>query len=235
MSDNGLTFYKYRNAVGGFFDFPVEQARAILPKDQHPVELHHGSAILSVMAFDFTESMVGAYKELILGILVSPRVEPGTPMPHSAFYPYLLGTTTTESREHAIERWHLPHFMKDISMSMEVEDQGGEGERIVVKAWDEDTPIAELAITSHGWRQAEQNHQAFMRDDEGTFLAQINMAGGLSESEEEKGRLKLFPHAMTDPIGDLDEVNELPLREIWMREGLQTFQPLRVLSQPAGV
>ncbi|MDB4952357.1 MAG: hypothetical protein JWM27_5006 [Gemmatimonadetes bacterium] len=235
MSDNGTTLYRYRNAVGGFFDFPVEQARAILPKDLHPVELHHGSAILSVMAFDFTESEVGAYKELILGILVSPRVEPGTAMPHSAFYPYLLGTTTTASREHAIERWHLPHFMKDIGMSMEVEGEGSDRERLVVKAWDEGTPIAELTITSHGWRQAEQNHQSFMRDDEGTFLAQINMAGGLSENEEEAGRLKLFPHPMTDPIGDLDEVNELPLREIWMRDGVQTFQPLRVLSQAAGV
>jgi hypothetical protein len=232
MSNDGTTLYRYRNAVGGFFDFPVEQARAILPKDLHPVELHHGSAILSVMAFDFTESMVGAYKELILGILVSPRVEPGTPMPHSAFYPYLLGTTTTESREHAIERWHLPHYMKDIGMSMEVE---GDYDRLVVKAWDGDTPIAEMTITSHGWREAGQTHQSFMRDEEGAFLAQISMEGGLSENEEEAGRLKLFPHAMTEPIGDLDEVSELPLREIWMRDGLQTFQPLRVLSQAAGV
>ena len=232
MSNDGTTLYRYRNAVGGFFDFPVEQARAILPKDLHPVELHHGSAILSVMAFDFTESMVGAYKELILGILVSPRVEPGTPMPHSAFYPYLLGTTTTASREHAIERWHLPHYMKDIGMSMEVE---GDDDRLVVKAWDGDTPIAEMTITSHGWREAGQTHQAFMRDDEGAFLAQISMEGGLSENEEEAGNLKLFPHAMTEPIGDLDEVSELPLREIWMRDGLQTFQPLRVLSQAAGV
>jgi len=232
MSTDGTTLYTYRNAVGGFFDFPVEQARAILPKDLHPVELHHGSAILSVMAFDFTESEVGAYQELILGILVSPRVEPGTPMPHSAFYPYLLGTTTTASREHAIERWHLPHYMKDIGMSMEVE---GDHERIVVKAWDEDTPIAEMTITSHGWREAGQTHQSFMRDEEGSFLAQISMQGGLSETEDESGRLQLFPHAMTAPIGDLDEVSELPLREIWMRDGLQTFQPLRVLSQAAGV
>jgi hypothetical protein len=232
MSDNGTTLYTFRNAVGGFFDFPVEQARAILPRDLHPVELHHGSAILSVMAFDFTESEVGAYMELILGILVSPRVESGAAMPHSAFYPYLLGTTTTESREHAIERWHLPHFMKDIGMSMEVE---GDNDRIVVKAWDEDTPICEMVVTSHGWREAEQNHQAFMRDEEGSFLAQIGMAGGLSESEEEAGSLQLFPHAMTEPIGDLDEVAELPFREIWMRDGLQTFQPLRVLSQAAGV
>jgi hypothetical protein len=232
MSNNGTTLYTYANAVGGFFEFPVEQARAILPKELQPVELHHGSALLSVMAFDFTESEVGAYKELILGILVSPRLEQGTVMPHSAYYPFLLGTTTTESREHAIERWHLPHYMADVEMSMDVT---GDDEEIVMKAWDGSGPIAEMIITSYGWRQADQSHQSFMKDEEGSFMAQIGMAGGLSESEEERGSLTLHPHPMTEPLGDLDEVNTVPVREIWMRDGLQTFQPLRVLTQAAGV
>ncbi len=232
MTNDGNTLYRFRNAIGGFFEFPTEQARAILPRDLQPVELHHGSGILSVMAFDFTESEVGAYQELILGILVSPRVEAGEPMPHSAFYPFLLGTTTTAAREHAIERWHLPHYMQDIGMSMEPD---ADDDRLVMKAWDDKGPIAEMTITSYGWRQAEQMHQSFMRDDEGSFMAQIRMAGLLSESEEEAGRLTLHPHPMTEAIGDLDEVNELPFREIWQREGLQTFNPLRVLSQAAGV
>jgi hypothetical protein len=231
-SDQGTTLYRYRNAIGGFFDFPVEQARAILPKDLHPVELHHGSAILSVMAFDFHESMVGDYKELILGILVAPRVEAGQPMPHSAYYPFLLGTTTTASREHAIERWHLPHYMKDIQMSMDVE---GDNERLVMKAWDDEGPIAELTVTSMGWRDTDQNHQSFMRDEAGAFMAQISMAGPLSESEDEKGVLTLHEHPMTSALSDLDEVSTMPFREIWMRDGLQTFQPLRTLSTAAGV
>jgi hypothetical protein len=230
MSDNGTTLYYYRNAVGGFFEFPTEQARKILPRELQPIELHHGQAVFSVMAFDFTESEVGAYQELILSILVSPRVEPGQPMPHSAFYPYLLATTTPESRAHAIARWHLPHYMQDVEMTMEPE-----GDRLVVRAHDEKGTIAELVVTSYAWRQNEQTHQAFMKDDDGSFLATITMAGDLSESEEERGSLKIFEHPMTEPLGDLDEISTVPFRELWMREGVQTFQPLRVLTQPAGV
>ena len=48
-------------------------------------------------------SMVGEYGELILSVLVMPRVAPGAPLPRSAFYPFLLGTTTKASREHADE------------------------------------------------------------------------------------------------------------------------------------
>lgn len=231
MSDNGTTLYYYRNAVGGFFEFPTEQARAILPKELQPVELHHGQAVFSVMAFDFSESEVGAYQELILSVLVSPRVEPGSAMPHSAFYPFLLATTTRESREHAIERWHLPHYMKDVEMTMVPEGD----QRLLVRAWDERGTIAELSITSYGWRQNEQTHQAFMKDEEGSFLATITMAGELSESEEESGSLKIFPHPMTAPLDDLDEISTVPFRELWMRDGVQTFQPLRVLAQTAGV
>jgi hypothetical protein len=232
MTNDGTTVYRFRDAVGGFFELPVDQARAMLPRELQPVELHHGSGILSVMAFDFTESLVGAYSELILGIVVSPRVEPGMPMPHSAIYPFILATTTAASREHAIERWHLPHFMKDIQLSMQVE---GVHERMVVRASDAGTPIVELVITAHGWREAGQVHQSFMSDESGAYLAQIAMQGGLSESEDEAGRLRLFPHPMTAPIGELDEVSELPLREMWMRDGWQTFQPLRVLSRAAAV
>lgn len=230
MSDNGTTLYYYRNAVGGFFEFPTEQARALLPKELQPVELHHGLAVFSVMAFDFTESEVGAYQELILSVLVSPRVEPGSTFPHSAFYPFLLATTTTGSREHAIERWHLPHYMKDVEMSMEPD-----GDELTVKAWDDAGPIAELTVSAYAWRQNEQTHQAFMRDDEGAYMATITMAGELSESEEERGSLTLHEHPMTEGLGDLDEITSVPFRELWMRDGVQTFQPLRVLEQTAGV
>ena len=98
--------YRFRDAIGGFFEFPTENARALLPTDLQPIEPHHGSSVLSVMAFDFHDSPVGEYGELILSILVAPRVDTGHSWPRSAFWPFRLGTTTTESREHAIERWH---------------------------------------------------------------------------------------------------------------------------------
>ena len=147
-------------------------------------------------------------------------------MPHSAVYPYLLATTTAASRAHAIERWHLPHHMRDVSMSMHAAGD----QRMTVTAREGDQPIVELVITSHGWRPAAQLHQSFMCDTEGDFLAEIAMQGEMSESEEEAGRLTLFPHPMTAPLGDLEEVSTVPLREMWMRDGVQTFQPLRLLA-----
>ena len=87
----GLTRYGYRDAISGFFEFPTENARRILPAHLEPVELHHGTSIFSMTAFDFTESMVGAYGEVVMSVIVAPLVKPGERLPKSAFYPYLVG------------------------------------------------------------------------------------------------------------------------------------------------
>ena len=62
-----LTRYGYRNAISGFFEFPTDNARRILPAGLEPVELHHGTSIFSMTVFDFTESEVGAYGEELPG------------------------------------------------------------------------------------------------------------------------------------------------------------------------
>ena len=219
--------YHYRDAIGGFFEFPTENARAILPPDLQPVEPHHGSSVLSVMAFDFTDSPVGAYGELILSVLVAPRVEPGGVWPRSAFAPFRLGTTTRESREHAIERWHLPHYMQDISITWE----RGDG-HITVHASDNGQPIVDMTVTEHEWSKVEHPYQAFMHDDEGDYSSTIVMAGQFSENEEERGGITIHSQAMTDLLADW-EVDVTPFRELWMKSGVQTFHPLRHLSPSA--
>ncbi len=230
MSSAGseLVQYIFRDCVAGFFELPTENARAILPAELQPVEPHHGQSVLSLMAFDFTDSMVGAYLELILGVLVSPRITPGTQMPRSAFYPFLLGTTTQASREHAIERWHLPHYMRDIDMQM----TRGQGD-ITVTAGDDAGPILELSITEYDWRKVSHPYQCFMADEEGFYTSTIIMEGEFSENEEERGRLVLHPHDMTAAI-DRDAVTLTPFREQWMRDGVQTFHPLEQLVSYAG-
>ena len=82
-----LTRYGYEHAISGFFEFPTENARRILPSHLEPVELHHGTSIFSMTAFDFTESLVGAYGEVVMSVIVSPLVKPGERLPKSAFYP----------------------------------------------------------------------------------------------------------------------------------------------------
>jgi hypothetical protein len=215
-----LTRYGYSNAVSGFFEFPTDNARRILPRHLEPAELHHGTSIFSMTVFDFTESEVGRYGEVVMSVIVAPLVKPGEKLPKSAFYPYLVGTTSRASRDHAIERWHLPHWMEDVGIEFE-ESEGKRHARVTADA----APVAELTITEHSWTPVSHLYQSFMRDDDHAWLANITMEGQESEHEEETGRIQLFEHAFNKDL-DVSEVYEVPFREIWMKDGLQTFEPL---------
>jgi hypothetical protein len=215
-----LTRYGYRNAISGFFEFPTENARRILPRHLEPAELHHGSSIFSLTAFDFTESEVGAYGEVVMSVIVAPLVKAGEKLPKSAFYPYLVATTTKAARDHAIERWHLPHWMEDVGVLFQ-----HQGRTITARVAAEGTPVAELTITDYSWQKVSHLYQSFMKDDEGAYLANITMEGSQSEHEEETGRLKLHEHPFNKDLA-ISEIYENPFRELWMRDGVQTFEPL---------
>lgn len=219
--------YRFRHSIVGFFEFPTANAVKILPPSLQPVEPHHGQSVLSVMAFDFHDSMVGPYGELIFCVGVAPRIEAGTRLPRGAFYPFLIGTTTRASREHAIERWHLPHFMEDIEMDFQTKN----GE-IRLEAAQGGSPIVGMRLTDYAWEPVEHLYQSFMKDASGAYMARIEMAAPFSEHEEERGEIELHPHAFTAAI-DRDAVTTTPFRELWMRDGLQTFHPLQQLSRPA--
>ena len=216
----GLTRYGYREVIGGFFEFPTENARRILPAHIEPAELHHGTSIFAMNVFDFTESMVGPYKEAVMAVIVAPLVKPGERLPKSAFYPYLVATTTQASREHAIERWHLPHWMSDV----EIDFEPGAGS-LTARVRADGAPVADMTITEHSWSPVSHLYQSFMRDGDQTYLAHITMEGKQSEHEDEKGALKLYDHPFHRQLVT-SEVYETPFRELWMRTGMQTFEPL---------
>jgi hypothetical protein len=221
---SGLTRYGYANAISGFFEFPTDNARRILPKHLEPAELHHGSSIFSMTAFDFTESEVGSYGEVVMSVIVAPLVKPGEKLPKSAFYPYLVGTTTKAARDHAIERWHLPHWMEDVEMSFEKK-----GNTLAAKVSAGGAVVAELAIGDHSWQSVSHLYQSFMKDDSGAYLASITMEGEQSEHEEETGSIKLHDHPFNKDLV-ISEIYEQPFRELWMRNGKQTFEPLKTLQ-----
>jgi hypothetical protein len=215
-----LTRYGYSNAISGFFEFPTDNARRILPAGLEPVELHHGTSIFSLTAFDFTESEVGAYGEVVMSVIVSPLVKPGERLPKSAFYPYLVATTTKAARDHAIERWHLPHWMEDVEIGFQAQ-----GHKLVARIAADGAPVAEMTIGDYSWTPVSHLYQSFMRDNDKGYLANITMEGQQSEHEEETGQLRLHDHPFNKDLV-LSEVYDVPFREIWMRDGAQTFQPL---------
>ena len=215
------TRYGYRDAISGFFEFPTDNARRILPPQFEPVEVHHGTSIFSMTAFDFNESMVGPYGEVVMSVIVAPLLKPGERLPKSAFYPYRVATTTKAARDHAIERWHLPHWMEDVRL-----DFDRQGRRITARVAAVDgEPLAELSISDHSWDSVSHLYQSFMKDTQGAYLANIVMEGVQSEHEEETGKLLLYEHAFNEDLV-IPDVLDLPFRELWMRDGRQTFDPL---------
>lgn len=218
-----LTQYHFSQAVGAFFEMPTSDAKKILPPHLQPLEVHHGSSILALNAFDFTDSMVGPYQEIVLSVIVPPRVEPGRDLAKSAFFPFLLGTSTRESREHAIERWHLPHYMKDVTVQMT-----DLGHAMHIQVTDEGQPILDFDVTDYDWEPVHHLYQSFMVDDGQRFKVDIVMDGAHSEHEEERGELTLYEHPMTEHL-TIDEVAKEPFREQWMKDGVQTFSELETL------
>ena len=225
MSD-GKTRYSFRHAINGFFEFPTDNARRILPPHLEPVEPHHGTSVLAITAFDFSESEVGSYGEVVMAILVAPLVKPGARLPKAAMYPYRVATTTRASREHAIARWHLPHWMEDVRIDWQ---NGGNAMTAKVCTDADGEAVAELSITDHAWSPVSQMFQAFMKDEQAAYLATMVFDGQQSEHEDEKGRLVLFDHPFHREL-QISEVYDVPFREMWMKAGVQTFDPLITLS-----
>jgi hypothetical protein len=214
------TYYGFSNAVSAFFEMPTADARKLLPAHLQPLEVQHTRSILSVTAFRFTESMVGEYYEIVLSVIVPPRVETGKQLPKAAFFPFMVGTTTDASREHAIARWHLPHYMKAIQMEM----TPGDGV-MDVTVRDAGRPILDMSVTSHDFQPVRDLYNSFMVDGNDKYKVNIYMEGPHAEHEEERGRLTLYEHEMTEGL-TLADVSDTPFREQWLKGGLQTFEEM---------
>ncbi len=218
-----LTTYHYKHAISAFFEMPRDNAREILPAHLQPVEIRHGQSVLSVTAFEFNDSLVGPYKEIFLGIIVPPLLRPSEPMPKSAFYPFMLATTTEASRAHAIERWHLPHYMKDVSIDFDESKT-----RVTVAVREGSVPILDLAVSPYVWTEADNLYQSFMTSGAQRFKVNVRMNGPFTQHEEETGELTLHPHPVCDRL-NIDEVASYPFRELWMKDGVQIFEDLETI------
>ncbi len=214
------TYYKYRMCVGAYFEMPTADARGLIPDHLEPLEVQHERSILAVTAFDFTDSMVGPYLEVVLAVVVPPMVEPGKPLPKAAFFPFMVGTTTQASRKHAIDRWHLPHYMKDLGIDFDE----SEGE-VLVSVRDDGAPVLDLRVTDFDFEATRNVYSCFTVDAGDRYKVNIYMDAPHTEHEEERGAVTLYEHPMTAGLS-IGEINNYPFREEWYRTGLQTFELL---------
>lgn len=222
-----LTRYGFDFCVGAFFEMSTRDARRILPDHLQPVEVQHERSVMAVLAFRFTESEVGEYDELVMAIITPPQVEPGKQLPKAAFFPFMVATTTDASREHAMERWRLPHYMK--AVDFDFQEEGG-AMRLTVS--DEGKPVVELTVTDHDFESVVNPYHCFTVGEsvgsEGRYKVNIFMDAPHSAHEEEEGELILHPHPMTEML-TLQEVSTYPFREEWYKAGVQTFEELESL------
>ena len=198
--------------------------RATLEKSSlihlQPLEVQHQRSILAVTAFQFTESMVGAYDEVVLSVIVPPMIDPSRPLPKAAFFPFQVGVTTASSRRHAIERWHLPHYMHDLQMEFVRTE-----EELAISVRNGSAPVLDVVMTHFPPEPARVLFNAFTMNDGERYRVNIFLDGPHGEHEEETGSLTLYPHAMTEPL-TLDDVSQVPFREHWFHGGIQTFEEL---------
>jgi hypothetical protein len=213
-----LTKYEFKHCVGAMYEMSTTDAREILPPHLHPLEVQHTRSVLAVMAFQFTGSEVGPYDEVVLSVVTPPRVEPGKPLPKAAFFPFMLATSTEAAREHAIERWSLPHYMQDLDFSFE-EANG----QMKVSVLDDGGPVLECTINEHSFEPMVNPYHCFMVNGDDRLKVNIFMEAPHSQHEEETGQLVLYEHPMTDAL-TIPEVSSFPFREEWYQAGVQTFE-----------
>ena len=213
-----LTTYEFEHCVGAMFEMSTANARKILPAHLQPLEVQHSRSVFAVLAFRFTGSEVGAYDEVVLSVVTPPRIQPGKPLPKAAFYPFMLATSTEAARLHAIERWHLPHYMKDLEFTFESRDG-----RMMTRVLDEGAPVLELAVSEHSFQPVTNPYHCFMVNGDERLKVNIFMNAAHSQHEEETGDLVLYEHPMTEAL-NLADVSTYPFREEWYGPGIQTFE-----------
>jgi hypothetical protein len=113
--------------------------------------------------------------------------------------------------------------MRDVQVSL-TETSGA----IVARVSDAGAPIVDFSVTAHDWKPVNHLYQCFMRDASGRFKVDIHMQGALTEHEEERGSITLYDHPMCMGL-KTSEVVSAPFRELWMKDGVQTFEELETI------
>ncbi|MEM7200651.1 MAG: hypothetical protein AAF628_10320 [Planctomycetota bacterium] len=215
-----MTRYGFRQAVGAFFVAETRALSRYLPAGLFPLEARPGCGVLAITAFDFVDSEVGPYGELVLSVVVPPWAGRDEELPETAFFPFFLGTTTEVSREHARDRWLLPAH--DVCLSIDITRSGVDRR---VRAAEHGEEILSLTTPLPAGPPSTRLYQCFSADAGSLHRVGIQVDGGFRDAEEELGRLELSHHGLAREIAGLLE-DDIPFREQAMDAGEQRFGEL---------
>ena len=204
-----------------------QRASASCPRTLEPVELHHGTSIFSMTVFDFTESVVGTYGEAGDGGDRRPPGEAGRAAAQVGLLPVPRGHHH-EGRARPRHRALAPAAL-DGGRGIDFEPGTG---RTTARVRADGAPVAELTVTDHSWQPVSHLYQSFMATTTRPSSPTSSMEGSQSEHEEETGRLVLHDHPFNQAPPASPRSTTTPFRELWMRDGVQTFDPLVRAPRP---
>lgn len=220
--------YHISNGINSIFEIPTEAARQYLPPGLEPVEANHGVSLIGITLFDFSESPVGPYQELVVSLYTVPRLGVMEQHPHAAVYPIVVASSSRAARDHAIDLWRLPHFMEDIGIEF---TPSADGRSMTGKAFcHKGEPIVQLTVSQTGaWAPMYQLYQSFQGNGSGSYMGIMDMQGQLSEHEEGTGTVQVFDHRFFRQHVDLSVIEPLPFREMWLKAGVESYHALVAL------
>jgi hypothetical protein len=209
--------YGFQEAIGAFFLADADELARLLPHTLTPQTARPRHGVLAITAFDFDESVVGAYGELVISVLVPPFAPASAELPQAAIFPIALCTTTEASRLHAEERYYLP--AQDRCMDMRFERNDGVRKVLVSDAG---APVLELRVGRTRAVPSTRLYQCFSSHEERLYRADLWFEGVLDEHEEEMGALVLEDHPIANRIAGAIS-DHIPLREQSMDQGEERY------------
>lgn len=220
--------YIFRSAIGAYFHVDTNIVRSWLPNGLVPLEARPGHAVLAVTSFDFVDSEVGPYGEVVLSILVPPFASRNVELPHAATFPIVLLTTTAASAAHNGERWYLPGFERPVKIDLAQAEN-----RRILRVTDEGKPLLTLSVQRNGGGPSSRLFQVFTTHKGVLHRANVRFIGDLDEHQNETGRLELFSHPVADRIAPALH-DDLPIVEQSMNAGEEQYADVVPhLSEPA--
>lgn len=223
--------YNIPNGINGLFYLPTEVALRLLPDHVQPIEAMHGRSVVGITLFEFSGSNItlAPYVELVVSLYVVPKLGIMKDHPHAAVFPLSVASSNQQARNHAIDLWHLPHYMEDISLDFE---ETAKSDRISgLISCTKGEPIVQLSVNKGSeWQPMFQAYQSFQQDETGRYIGILDMQGSMTEHEEGTGNLQInLKHRFFKDL-DLSEMDTTPMREMWLKNGQETYHKLVTLE-----
>lgn len=217
--------YKFNCVINCLTEIETDNIKGLLPKNLYPFEVHPDLSLLSIIGFDFYDTPVGKYQEIIIGILTQAYLTPEKNIPKATIFPINLATTSDASRQHAIDNYKLPHYLKNIDISFDTK-----GPKKILKC-KEDNKIflnIELVIENKG-EKAKEYHQSLIYSAEKIFLSKIYIDANICETQDEKGNIELTNHDFFKNI-NINSINNTPYLERFASTGVETMFELESIQ-----